>query len=144
MLIIGIDPGIVSGFAIYDQQLKQLTKVTSFKLFQLFEEIASIQGGDVFVRIENPNTWFGFKGKADPARLQGAGAVKQTFKHTIEFLEFFKVEYQTVSLHSAQKKVNSDNFKRTTGWNKATNEHGRDAAMLCFQFHPLKIANRKI
>lgn len=132
--IIGIDPGMNNGYAVWNPKTKQLERVCSLPLHKLFSEIEQLN--KIFtlkVRIENPNTWIPFKGtKQDNSRLQGAGSVKQTYRHIIEFLEDQKIEYTTVKLQGTMKKMSSEEFKRLTGWNKVTNSHGRDSAMLVF------------
>lgn len=132
-IYIGIDPGIVSGFAIWQPKAKVLENVDSFKLHQLFSKLETLNAKfDMRVFVENPNTWIGFYGKSEPSRLQGAGAVKQTYKHIIEFLADNKIDYTPTKLQGNMKKVKSELFKQITGYQGTTNEHGRDAAMIVF------------
>jgi len=132
--VIGIDPGMNNGYAVWNPNTKQLESVCSVPLFRLFDFINQLNKiYTLKVRIENPNTWVPFKGtKQDNSRLQGAGSVKQTYRHIIEFLEDQKIEYATVKLQGTMKKMKQDKFKQYTGWNKVTNEHGRDGAMLVY------------
>lgn len=132
--MIGIDPGINVGYATWFVEDKLLCYVTSESLFKIFEWIAGLnQTHSIKVRIENPNTWIGFKGqKRESFRLQGAGAVKQSYKHIIEFLEHHKIDYEPVRLQGSMKKLSAARFKELTGYTDRTNEHGRDAAMLVF------------
>lgn len=131
---IGIDPGMNNGFAIYDRQLAEITHCTSLPLHVLFDTLKSWQKNDIEVFIENPNTWIGFKGKkADNARLQGAGAVKQTYRHIVEFLDDYAIPYTPTKLQGNLKKVSRDYFSKVTGYNDRTNEHARDAAMIVFK-----------
>jgi hypothetical protein len=131
---IGIDPGMNNGFAIYDRQLAEITHCTSLPLHVLFDTLKSWQKNEIEVFIENPNTWIGFKGKkADNARLQGAGAVKQTYRHIVEFLEDYGIPYTPTKLQGNLKKVSRDYFAKVTGYTDRTNEHARDAAMIVFK-----------
>lgn len=130
---IGIDPGINCGFAVQNKRTGKLSTVESKKLHEMFETILSMQPMGVSVFIENPNTWVPFKNvsrEVTEMKRAGAGAVKQTFKHIIEFLEDNNIPYQTTRLQGNMKKMKSDKFKQMTGWDKPTNEHGRDAACL--------------
>lgn len=133
--LIGIDPGINNGIAIYSKKTRKLESVGTLPLFQIFQAFLDpkifLIKSHIAVYIENPNTWLPFKGtKSDNSRLQGAGAVKQTYKHITEFLDFHKIPYTPVKLQGGLKKTKSDTFKNITGYLKPTNEHGRDAAFL--------------
>ena len=133
-LYIGIDPGIVSGFAGWFPQSKEFDVITSLKIYELFRKIEVRQSTfDLHVFIENPNSWFGFRGQAqDPNRLQGAGAVKQTFKHITEYLTDHNIPFTPTKLQGNMKKVKADYFKKLTGYTLKTNEHSRDASLIVF------------
>lgn len=136
--IIGIDPGIKNGFAVKGVTSGELLQVASYPLHGLLAILKHYGGiaegfDNLLVKIENPNTWVGFKGiSREEANLRraGAGAVKQTYKHIIEYLEFEGIPYQNIKLQGKLKKLKSDKFKEISGWTQATNEHGRDAAMM--------------
>ena len=129
---IGIDPGVHNGMAIYCRQEKQLVAVNSLPLHELFEVLKSYAKiSEVF--IENPNTYIPFKNTNQSARLQGAGAVKQTYKHITEFLEAHEIPFTATRLQGNIKKTDKATFQKLTGYLKPTNQHGRDAAFLCFQ-----------
>lgn len=128
---IGIDVGIINGFSVWDRQFKKLEDVFSCQLWELFIYLDFYNDRDVEVFIENPNTWKPF-GISSKEKLQGAGAVKQTYKHIIEFLEFKKIPYTPTKIQGNLKKVNKVAFAKITQWGKVTNEHSRDAAMIVF------------
>lgn len=133
--LIGIDPGIVCGLAIISKSDGKFFMVKSCKLHELFELLLAVQTSEILVYIENPNTWVPFRKLAPGVaemRRAGAGAVKQTYKHIIEFLDDNGMEYHSTRLQGNYKKVKADWFRKQTGWNGKTNEHGRDAAMLIF------------
>lgn len=131
--LIGIDPGMNCGWAETNTNGK-LIVIKTIKLWQLMIYLYSLPKPFkeiVVIRIEDPNTWIPFKGqKHNASRLQGVGGVKQTYKHIIEFLEDNGFEYENTRIQGNYKKLTSAKFKQITGWNKPTNEHGRDAAML--------------
>ena len=132
-LYIGIDPGIVSGIAVWDSLNGWFDMIDSMAIHELFDKLKFYhEFYAVIVYIENPNTWVPFGGKSDPMRLQGAGAVKQTFKHILEFMEDKGIDFRPTKLQGTMKKVKSEYFKKLTGYQGKTNEHGRDAAMLVF------------
>ncbi len=131
--LIGIDPGMNCGWAETNTNGK-LIVIKTVKLWKLITYLNSFTETfkeNVIIRIEDPNTWIPFKGqKHNACRLQGVGGVKQTYKHIIEFLEDNGFEYQNTRIQGNYKKMTSLKFKQITGWDKPTNEHGRDAAML--------------
>jgi predicted RNase H-like nuclease (RuvC/YqgF family) len=132
---IGIDPGIKTGMALWHKN-KGFIWIKTLKLHSVFHhfELAT-QGSDFKVFIENPNTYVPFNktsSAAQDARRQGAGAVKQTYKHIIEYLEDYKIPYQPTRLQGGLKKVSSEFFKKQTGWKESTDVHSRDAALLIY------------
>jgi hypothetical protein len=136
-IIIGIDPGIVCGVASKITSDEKFVRVESMKLHQLFSQFDQwiLDKFHIEVYIENPNTWVPFKNVSREVmemKRAGAGAVKQTYKHIIEFLEDNSIPYHPTRLQGNYKKVTAKWFKQQTGWGKPTNEHGRDAGMLIF------------
>ncbi len=131
--LIGIDPGIKCGFALCgnDGKLKDVSTLKLWELFFILKTLKFTLKNNLLVRIENPNTWKPFKGQTHTAsRLQGVGGVKQSYKHIIEFLEDNGFEYENTRIQGNYKKLTSSKFKEITGWDKPTNEHGRDAGMI--------------
>lgn len=132
---IGIDVGIINGFSVFDREFKKLVEVRSCKLFELFYELnfwyVKEIVGDIEVFIENPNTWKPF-GVVSKEKLQGAGAVKQTYKHIVEFLYYRQIPYTPTKVQGNLKKLNRATFEKITKWDRVTNEHARDSAMIVF------------
>jgi hypothetical protein len=132
-ILIGIDPGVKNGFAIYDCDRKKLLHVCSLKTYEVFERIKAylFKGNHVTVYIEDPTTWKPFKGSGNQAhRMKGAGSVTARFKAITEFLEDTHVLHFKVPIQGNAKKMDANMFKRITGYTELTNEHGRDAALL--------------
>lgn len=131
--LLGVDPGIISGISIYDREIKKLIVVTSCTLHELFDIIRLRKNEDIEVFIENPNTWIGFGNKkASDSKLQGAGAVKQTYRHIIEFLNDNDIPFTPTKLQGTLKKVTHEYFVKLTAWDGKSNSHGRDAALMVF------------
>lgn len=133
--VLGIDPGIHVGIAIYNRTTESLEVVTSKELHQAFDILKHWHSNSsIEVFIENPNTWIGFGSKSSSdARLQGAGAVKQTYKHLVEFMEHYDISFTPTKLQGTMKKVDAKYFEQLTGWKGSSNSHGRDASLLCFK-----------
>ena len=77
---------------------------------------------------------FGKNRAESDAKLQGAGSIKRDFAIWRDFAADEGLVFQGVSLQASMKKLTQDTFKAITKWEKRTNDHGRDAAMLCFDF----------
>ena len=130
---IGLDPGINVGFAVFDRDIKALITVSSHPLFNVFQLLDDLKYSHIEVFIENPNTWIKFSSTEDSnARKQGAGAVKQTYKHLVEFLEDRNIKFTPIKLQGTMKKVDSTKFKLYTKWAKMTNQHSRDASLMVY------------
>jgi hypothetical protein len=132
---IGIDPGIECGFAIFDRVEKKLIACKSMELWELFESLQQWKDNGIQVYIENPSTWLKFRKTTDKEAaqaLQGAGAVKQSFKHITQYLDHLCIVYVTTKLQGTLKKVGKDKFALYTKWKGNSNQHGRDAALMVF------------
>jgi len=132
-IIIGIDTGVNTGYAIYDTRTKKLLTVETIKVHEAILRILALRNEQVklFVRFEDARLrkWFGSKGKE---ALQGAGSVKRDAKIMQDFLEDYGIPYEAVAPKNNKTKVKADYFSKLTGWSKRTSEHSRDAAALIY------------
>lgn len=130
MILIGLDPGVHTGFAMSENGV--LVHVATFKAC-LAENMVEhhAKGKDAVVYFEDARlrTWFGSKGRE---ALQGAGSIKRDCHRWEEWLEFHGIKFVKVAPKSNKTKLTADQFKRITGWQRKTNEHNRDAAMLIY------------
>lgn len=145
MIYIGIDTGVNTGIAVWDNRKRSLVCVSSTEIHKAMEEVkrwktlAEESGTTLVVRVEDPRqrTWFGTERMSrdeERKRLQGVGSVKRDASIWDGFLKDFGVEYEMVAPRSNMTKITHDGFVSITGWSKRTNEHGRDAAMLVFGY----------
>lgn len=145
MIYIGIDTGVNTGVALWDNRKRSLELVTSMPIHKAMELVklhqvkAQENGTKLVVRVEDPRqrTWFGterMSREEERKKLQGVGSVKRDASIWDEFLKDQGIEYEMVAPKGNITKLTQDTFKRYTGWNSKTNEHGRDAAMLVFGF----------
>ena len=83
------------------------------------------------VRFEDARlrTWFANKGRE---ALQGAGSIKRDCLLWETWLQSRGVPYKAIKPAAGATKWDAAKFQRITGWTKRTNEHARDAALLCF------------
>ena len=129
---IGIDPGTTTGIAIWDCKNKKFQCVYSSTILDVMRklEVYAIFGNNMFY-IENPNLrkWYG---KNSNDKLQGAGSIKRDYSIWLEWFHYNKAKYQELNPKNITTKINSQYFKKITGWNQITNHHSRDAAMIVF------------
>ncbi len=143
MYYIGIDTGVNTGVAIWDNRKRSLLQVETMKIHQAMElvkrykEVAAANGAKLIVRVEDARLrkWFGCNSpQKDRAKLQGAGSVKRDCSIWEDYLTDIGIEFQMVAPKNNATKISSESFKALTGWKKRTSEHCRDAAMLVFGF----------
>ena len=143
MLYIGIDTGVDTGIAVWDNKQRSLITVDCVKIHKAMEmvkryiNLSADIGTSICVRVEDARqrTWYGTNTpQKDRAKLQGAGSVKRDATIWEDFLKDLGVKFQMVAPKNNTTKMKADRFAAITGWQKRTNEHGRDAAMLVFGF----------
>lgn len=139
LLRIGIDPGVHTGYAVWNRQLRTLVMVCEFKLHVAMREVegahkAGLLHGVVFEDARQ-RTWFGQRAshEVERERLQGVGSVKRDCSIWEEFLTDLGVKFEMRKPIAGTTKWAAPYFRRVTGWTEQTNQHGRDAAVLVFQ-----------
>lgn len=129
---IGIDPGTTTGFSVWNVKEKRFEIVSSGSILEAMRklEIYTVFGNNKFF-IENPNLrkWYG---KNSNAKLQGAGSIKRDYSIWVEWFKYHNAEFEELDPKNISTKVNQESFKKLTGWDKPTNEHARDSAMMVF------------
>lgn len=146
MLYIGIDTGVNTGVAVWDNRKRSFALVKTMKIHEAMElvretsERSKAGNSDrVVIRVEDPRqrTWFGterMSREEERKKLQGVGSVKRDATIWEDFLKDLGVPYEMVAPKRNKTKLTSRQFKQITGWETSTNEHNRDAAMLVFGF----------
>lgn len=130
--VIGIDPGVETGIAIWDFENKALKTVCSLAIHDAIELVQIYnENHKVKVRFEDARLrkWFGNAGRE---QLQGAGSIKRDCSIWEGYLQHLDIAFDMVAPKNNKTKLNSATFKKLTKWDKQTNEHSRDAAMLVF------------
>lgn len=145
MYYIGIDTGVNTGIAIWDNRKRSLLLVDTttihraMKVVEEYKGTAESESSKIVVRVEDPRqrTWFGterMSREEERKRLQGVGSVKRDASIWDDYLKDLGVEYEMVAPKRNVTKLTQERFKAITGWEKRTNEHSRDAAMLIYGF----------
>lgn len=131
-LIVGIDSGVNTGFAVYDQSDKTLMVCESVFIHRAFEMILGNIDKIKLVRVEDARLRKFITGGRE--KLQGAGSIKRDAKIWEDFLTDKNIPFQMVAPKNNRTKLSQETFKAITGWSKKTNEHSRDAGMLVFGY----------
>lgn len=135
-LIFGIDPGVSTGFAIWDKGQKKLIQVSTLQHHQAAEKILEHKGKRIFVRFEDSNLRKWIPKERDikqvMGRAKGAGSVGRDCSLWQEFLTMHNIPFEAVAPKNNKTKLPADTFAKITGWTGRCSEHARDAAMLIF------------
>lgn len=142
MLLVGIDPGVTTGFAVWDTQQRALLAVEGHGILQAMTQVQWLHAGGplaaagqvlvIFEDARNHRVRFGRNARKGARILQGVGSVKRDCAMWEEFLEREGIPYVTAKPRRRATKKDAELFRKITGWEHRTNEHGRDAAMFVF------------
>ncbi|ULG90729.1 hypothetical protein FH593_20735 (plasmid) [Leptospira interrogans] len=130
-LLIGIDPGVQTGFAVWNRVRRELVVVTTLNLLEAQEKVKAFRdkGESICLTIEDARKrkWFGPNANA---KRQGAGSVKRDCALWEEFCKREGIPFRLVHPKRGATKIKAAEFRILTGWTEPTSEHARDAAML--------------
>ena len=122
--IIGIDPGVNTGFAVWSREKKEFIVVTCDKIHEIMVMVKLFQQNlgteNIFFRLEDARlrTWFGQSGRE---QLQGTGSIKRDCGIWQDFLEDIGLQYELVPPRKTRTKVSAVWFKTVTKWSGRTN-----------------------
>lgn len=139
MIVIGIDPGMHTGLAVWDTSSRQFLDIRCSGIvsaMDYLDDIAYNRGiGLVVFEDARQRTWI--PREKDLAqvkgRAMGAGSVKRDCSIWQEWCEARSIQYIASRPKTGMTKLTDAYFRGITGYDRRTNEHGRDAAMLVFQ-----------
>lgn len=128
--MVGVDPGVSTGFAEWDSLRRRFVAVTSYKLHEAWARVLELhEAGQLHsVTFEDARLRTGYFGKDSKAKQQGAGSVKRDCGAWADFLGAHGIPYRAISPRQKGAKLDARAFACLTGWTERTNEHGRDAA----------------
>ena len=135
-VLVGIDTGKHTGFAVWDTEKRQLEFVDTIPIHEALLHVRSMSWkGDVEVYFEDARQrkWYGTRtAKEDRNKLQGAGSVKRDSTIWEDALKDWGIPFHAVAPKHNTTKMTPEFFRSITGWKGRTSEHSRDAAMLVF------------
>lgn len=136
MILVGIDPGVDTGFAIWDAKHQELIAVESWPIHIAMAIVQSMKPDRPFVIFEDARLRKVFT-RADAAQQkygaairEGVGSVKRDCVIWEDFLTYIGVPFKERA--PVATKWNAQQFQRLTKWKGRTNEHSRDAAMIVY------------
>ena len=137
MIHIGMDPGVKTGFAVWDSEKQMFLEISTCTITEAMNRViihrnmSLTSGKDIMLHIEDARLrkWYGNSGRE---KLQGAGSVKRDSKIWDDFCKENEIEYRMVAPKNNRTKVSKEYFTKITGWTKPTTDHARDAAMMVF------------
>lgn len=138
MIVVGIDPGVHTGVAVWDTSSRQLLDVRCSGIVEAMRYIHELQQergiGLIVFEDARQRKWIPrekdlaqFRGRA-----MGAGSVKRDCSIWEEWCKVFAIDYVKTPPKNNITKLTDRMFSGITGYDRRTNEHGRDAAMLVF------------
>ena len=132
-LLIGIDAGKNTGFAVWNTYLKEFRILETILIHQALAKVIVLQNAGykikVYVEDARLRKWFGNAGRE---QLQGAGSIKRDCTIWEDFLTDLKIDFELVAPKNNKTKLTAQTFKSYTKYQGLTNVHNRDAGMLVF------------
>ncbi len=128
MKVIGIDPGVSTGIAVWDIDRGDFDFIKTVSIDVAWNIVQDIK--PVVVLVEDARKRDNFY--VGPHRSQGAGSIKRDCSAWEKFLKRIKFNYEMIHPKYVVTKLDAKSFERATGWTQKTSVHGRDAGMLVY------------
>ena len=138
MIYVGIDPGRNTGMAVYDSVSRQLLDVRCSGIVDAMRYLMELREkrGIALVVFEDARQRKWIPREKDvkelKGRAMGAGSVKRDCAIWEEWCNYHRIDFVKVPPRHGMTKLTNRYFQGITGYDRRTNEHGRDAAMLVF------------
>ena len=139
MIVIGIDPGMHTGLAVWDTSSRQFLDIRTTNIVDAMDYLRQIREergiGLVVFEDARQRKWIPRERdmKQVKGRAMGAGSVKRDCSIWEEWCRFYCIDFVASLPRYGMTKLTDAYFRGITGYDRRTNEHGRDAAMLVFQ-----------
>ena len=136
MIVVGIDPGLHTGLAVWDTVTRQFDDIVTVGIVAAMDylnELSQKRGiGLVVFEDARQRKWI--PRERDIAQMKGramgAGSVKRDCAIWQEWCERRHIQFVASPPRSGMTKLTDAYFRGLTGYDRRTNNHGRDAAML--------------
>lgn len=139
MLLLGIDPGTKTGFALYDADANggagELLRVDALDFWEAVALLEAVAGDTAAVVVEDARRigLYARRGERGARRdriARSVGMIDRDVQLWLDLCERLRLPVATVE--PTRKKWDAETFRRITGWEGRTNEHARDAGRLVF------------
>ena len=138
MIVVGIDPGVNTGLAVWDTSARQFLDIKCFNIVGAMRYLGQLREehniGLIVFEDARKRKWIPrekdlgeFKGRA-----MGAGSVKRDCAIWEEWCRAYEIDFVATPPRQGMTKWTDIAFRGVTGYDRRTNNHGRDAAMLVF------------
>lgn len=146
--LIGIDPGVHTGLALYDREIMNFIAIKSDTAVAMEQMVLQLRDrlGHTSIRllIEDSRGNYVRQKDRDDNRMRGVGSVWRDMQRWDEFCDHFDIHHtmQPLTVHNpfrlvkeggVKRKFRHEEFVAITGWPKRTNEHERCAAGLVWR-----------
>lgn len=144
--VVGIDPGVKTGFSVWDREGKRLLNVETADFWTVFFRVSNapiLRQENTLIVIEVAHYAPTFRGRKDKAEnfntmsrmARNVGQVTREAQLLVEGFRRLGYTVQEQKPLGKAKKAEDDiqQFQRLTGWTERTSQHARDAARMCFQ-----------
>ena len=151
-LVVGIDPGVNAGVAVWNPETNEFEAVCSLSFWGAIEYLTPYLSADLIglaVVEDSRKTGLFRQRLGGGASLIGAkgrslGRVDRDSLLWIQFFHRHEVPVITRSTSRKAKKTDAKTFRNLTKWEGTTNEHGRDAGMNVFGLNASHVRNAVI
>lgn len=139
MIVVGIDPGIHTGLAVWDTSSRQFLEIRTVGIVAAMEYLSEIRQdrgiGLLVFEDARQRTWIPREKdiRQVKGRAMGAGSVKRDCSIWEEWCKAKGIQFVATRPKTGLTKLTDAYFRGLTGYDRRTNDHGRDAAMLVFQ-----------
>lgn len=138
--MIGIDPGVSTGFAVWCRETRKLLRVETRLIHEAMADVRELRDAGLLhsVTFEDARQrrWFGAADKREDEHgagvREGVGSVKRDCKVWEDYLTALGVKFVMRPPTRGATKWSAEYLKRLTKWKGRTSEHGRDAAALVY------------
>ena len=135
MVILGIDPGVSTGCAIYRAgQLNEMRTIGPHEINVLLTELQPSRVVFEDSRLQS-HTWSKAPSRAAAAKMaRNVGEIDAWCRLITALCEQLGIAAHGISPLAKGAKVKAEKFASITGWKKSSNEHSRDAAMVAWKY----------
>jgi hypothetical protein len=138
-IVIGIDPGVQTGYAAWSRHRKQFTELLTLSFWAAYDRVTSFGPSEIEIVIENPDSKRAMYNRTESViharqreRLAtNIGSNRREASLLIERFQSLGYNVRAVS-PIKERKWDAEQFRRLTKYKGSTSQHVRDAGRLVF------------